>query len=118
MWQWAYAGDADMHASVHKSPWPSIGELAAAAPPDAADLWSLTVGALDLVRKVKTDASKSMAAPMEFAAFSCAPAALPLLDSVKGDIAAMLKIGRIELAQAEQEESVLLTGFAFAETDA
>jgi len=105
-----------MHPSVHKSPWPSIAELAAAAPPDAPELWPLTVEALDLVRKVKTEASKSMAAPLDFAAFSCSPAAFPLLDSVKDDIAAMLKIARIDLSQAEQEERVLLTGFAFAET--
>ena len=116
VWQWAYAGDPDMHPSVHKSPWPSIAELAAAAPPDAPELWPLTVEALDLVRKVKTEASKSMAAPLDFAAFSCSPAAFPLLDSVKDDIAAMLKIARIDLSQAEQEERVLLTGFAFAET--
>ena len=30
VWHWCYASDSGMHDSVHRSPWPSLDEFAAA----------------------------------------------------------------------------------------
>jgi valyl-tRNA synthetase len=104
VWQWAYAGDSDMKPSVHTSPWPSLAELATIPEPNAAGLWATTVEVVDLLRKAKADASKSLAAPLASADIIVKAGNVPALESALDDIKRMLRVGSINVAAGDGED--------------
>jgi len=105
VWQWAYAGDADMKRSVHVSPWPSVAELAGIPAPGADGLWNTTVEVVDLLRKAKADANKSLAAPLQHATIMVKAGAVPALETALDDIKKMLRVENAVICPA-QDESV------------
>src|SRR5690606_23868628 len=56
VWHWHYANDADMNDSIHRSPWPSLDEIAAIPEPPHARIYDYSVVVMDAVRKAKAEA--------------------------------------------------------------
>jgi valyl-tRNA synthetase len=108
VWQWAFAGDPDMHASVHRSPWPNVAEFAAVPEPQSAQLWPLMVQVLDEVRKAKSDANLSIKAPVARVTVTGAPAACAALKQSADDITRMLSIEDWSLNEDGAAESLSL----------
>lgn len=100
VWQWAYCGDAGMHASVHRSPWPAAAELEAIPAPSEAQAWEAAILVAEAVRKAKSDASLSMAAPVARVTVSGKAEAIAAFVTVQEDIARMLHIGAIQAEEA------------------
>jgi valyl-tRNA synthetase len=115
VWQWAYAGDADMHRSVHASPWPVAAELSVIPTPKVAGVWDVAVEVVDLLRKAKADANKSMAAPLRSADVLVKAAAVPALQSVLEDIKGMLRVGTINVVAGEGDNAVSSVAVVFEE---
>ena len=98
IWQWAFAGDAHMNASVHKSPWPTVMELASVPAPTSNATWTLTLMIVEQVRKAKTDANLSMAAPVASVAIACPASELAAIKVAADDIQRMLRIESLDIA--------------------
>ena len=115
VWQWAYAGDADMQCSVHKSPWPLAAELESIPEPKTAGVWGTAVETVDLLRKAKADANKSMAAPISTADVAVKASAVQALEPALDDIKRMLRIGQINVAAMASEEAPASVQVVFEE---
>jgi len=94
-----------MKRSVHVSPWPSVAELAGIPAPGADGLWNTTVEVVDLLRKAKADANKSLAAPLQHATIMVKAGAVPALETALDDIKKMLRVENAVICPA-QDESV------------
>lgn len=92
VWHWCYSGDAGMHASVHRSPWPSPSELEAIPAPKNAVLWEALMQVLEAVRKAKAEANLSMKAPVAMVTVTGAADTLEAIRAAAGDIVEMLQI--------------------------
>jgi len=101
IWSWNYASDADMHESVHKSPWPTIEEFAIVPPPQRSDSYAVTVAVIDAIRKAKADAQLSMKAEVERAAVTGSAETLETLRATQADIQRMLHVGEMDLIEGE-----------------
>jgi len=107
VWRSAYAGDPGMVASIHRSPWPSLGELAAIPAPAQAGLYNTSIAVLDVVRRAKADANISMAAPVKKVTVTAPAATLDALRPALEDIAGMLKILDVALVEGAVEEGLV-----------
>ncbi len=107
VWHWAYAGDADMHESIHRSPWPSLDELAAIPAPKSELTYKATVAVLDAVRKAKAEANASMAAPVAHVRIAAAPENKAAIEATLDDITRMLRIESIELLEGKPAEGLV-----------
>ncbi len=92
IWKWSFAEDADMHVSVHRSPWPAPPEIATVAEPAHANSWSAALKIVEQVRRAKADANLSMAAPVKRVEVGCAPAWQNAVEAVSDDICRTLRI--------------------------
>lgn len=92
IWHWRFTEDADMHRSIHRSPWPTPDEFCSTAPPSGRDTWQATICVVEAVRKAKADANLSMAAPVKEVQIECIPAWEASLRSVADDITRTLRI--------------------------
>ena len=111
VWGIAYAEDTDMHASVHRSPWPTLAEFDAVPAPQHALTYDATVALVEVVRKAKADANASMAAPVAKVTITAAPDTHAALETALEDIARMLKIEATEFIEGAPE-----VGLVAAET--
>jgi valyl-tRNA synthetase len=103
VWQWGYAEDADMHASIHKSPWPALEEFGAVEAPTSAQTYDATVVVLDAVRKAKAEANKSMAAPVARVVMTTTAEIRAALEVALDDIRKMLNIEETAFAEGKPE---------------
>ncbi len=101
IWHWAYAADPDMHASVHRSPWPTLDEFAAIPEPKSPRTWPLTLLVAEAVRKAKADANLSIKAPVKRVVVVCNPQDAAALDHAVLDITRMLSINVLDLNETE-----------------
>jgi valyl-tRNA synthetase len=115
VWQWAYAGDSGMRHSVHTSPWPAAAELESIPEPETAGVWSTAVEIVDLLRKAKADANKSMAAPISTADIKVRAEAVPALESALDDIRRMLRVGQVNVVADDSENAVSSVQVVFEE---
>jgi len=109
VWQWAYREDEGMHASIHRSPWPTLDELAAIPAPAQTQSWDAAIFAAEAVRKAKSDASLSMAAPVQSVTVTGKAEALAAFALVQDDIARMLHIASIETREGSPEGLLEIT---------
>lgn len=107
VWHWAYDGDAGMAASIHRSPWPSLDEIAAIPAPKSELSYRATVAVLDAVRKAKAEANASMAAPVAHVRVTAEAAVKAALESTLDDITRMLRIESIELTEGTPSEGLV-----------
>ncbi|HPO31425.1 MAG TPA: class I tRNA ligase family protein, partial [Candidatus Hydrogenedentes bacterium] len=116
VWSWEYANDPGMHPSIHRSPWPTIDEFSSVPDPADPTTWDATLAVLDATRRIKAEANKSMAAPIESATVIAPEAMLRAIEPTTGDIRAMLKIDRLVPVADERAETVRVEVVFAAET--
>jgi valyl-tRNA synthetase len=104
VWHWSYAGDEDMHDSVHRSPWPGAAELDAVAQPSDARTFDIAVAVIEAVRKAKAEANLSMKAPVQKVAAAATPEVLDLVKSAQDDIVRMLNIEAFETSEGKPDQ--------------
>ncbi len=97
IWHWNYTADADMHGSVHRSPWPSLDEIAAVPEPSSERTWPLMLQVVEAVRKAKADANLSIKAPVQRVAVTCGVDDGRALDHAVLDVTRMLSIQEFDL---------------------
>jgi len=107
VWQWVYSKDAGMHASVHRSPWPSLDEVAAVPAPPNAKLYDTTIAVIEEVRKFKADNNASMAVPITRAEITARAETLEALRPALADIQRMLKIEDAGLVEGDAGEQAV-----------
>ncbi len=107
VWSWVYSGDAGMHPSVHRSPWPAIEEIATVPAPKAEDTYNAVVGVIESVRRAKADNNQSMAAPVEKIVVTLQPRIRTAVESALDDIQRMLRINAVEIVEGPVEEGIL-----------
>jgi valyl-tRNA synthetase len=106
IWSWAYAGDGGMHNSIHRSPWPSLDEVAVVQPPEHPALYTAALTVLDAVRKAKAEANKSMAAPTAKVTITAKAGEIAALESVRTDITQMLNIQELVMQEGKPAEGI------------
>lgn len=104
IWQWHFAGDSDMHPSVHRSPWPSPEEFTAVPAPEHAVTWQAAIRIVEHVRRAKADASLSMAAPVKEAAVVCTPDWQQAIEAISDDLCRTMRIETWSLASGTPQE--------------
>jgi len=97
-----------MHESVHRSPWPTLEELAGIPAPTSEDTYPAALAVIEAVRKAKAEANLSIKAPVKHVLAKGKPASLEALRAVIDDVTRMLSIEELELAE-EAPETGLLT---------
>jgi len=107
IWHWCYDEDPDMHASVHRSPWPALEEFEAVPAPENSLTYKATAAVLDAVRKAKAEANLSMKAPVKQVTVTGKPDALEAVRATAGDISQMLQIEQIEFAEGAPEQGLV-----------
>ncbi|MBI4557128.1 MAG: valine--tRNA ligase [Candidatus Hydrogenedentes bacterium] len=101
VWHWCYAEDPDMHASVHRSLWPTLDEFNAISEPQHPNTFPLTVAVLDAVRKSKAEANLSMKAEVKQVTVTAKANEVAALRQIAADIQGMLHIQSLELSEGE-----------------
>ena len=112
VWQWCYSGDADMHESVHRSPWPCTDELADIPKPSDVLVYDAAIAVVEAVRKAKADANKSMKAPVQKVTVTGEAKTLETLKLALDDIERMLHISEVDL-----KEGTVETGLVSVQTE-
>lgn len=107
VWHWCFSGDGGMHASVHRSPWPTVEELASIPDPASRDTYAATVAVLDAVRKAKAEANLSMKAPVAKTLITAGNDVLETLRSIEDDLKGMLHIEKVEWADGDPGEAMV-----------
>ncbi|MFP4500526.1 MAG: valine--tRNA ligase [Candidatus Hydrogenedentota bacterium] len=107
IWSWSYTRDTDMHASIHRSPWPTLDEISALPAPEAEGVYDNALIVLDAVRKAKAEASKSMAAPVAKVRIVAAAPVLGALRPLADDISSMLNIESLEMEEGKPADGPL-----------
>jgi valyl-tRNA synthetase len=97
VWSWSHDG------SVHRAPWPSSGDLAAIAPPDAAAAASLeaATAVLGEVRRAKSEAKLPLKAAIARAVVRDTSERLSRLEAACGDLVAAALIRKLDLEPAD-----------------
>lgn len=109
IWHWAYNGDAGMHDSVHKSPWPLLEEFASIPAPASETIWSSAITVIEAVRKAKADANQSIKAPVKRVAVTANEELSKALAHAVPDITRMLEINEFDLATNGAAEPIQVT---------
>lgn len=107
IWHWCYDQDTDMHASVHRSPWPRLDEFEAVPAPENSLTYKATAAVLDAVRKAKAEANLSMKAPVKLVTVTGKNDALEAVRPTAADITQMLQIEEIELKEGVPEQGLV-----------
>jgi valyl-tRNA synthetase len=90
VWSWWAAAES---GSIHRSPWPSAEELAAA--PSSIDIWPAAREVLGEIRKAKTEAGLSLRAPVASVRVTAAESRLVALRAAEDDLREAGVIGSI-----------------------
>jgi valyl-tRNA synthetase len=112
VWSWWQAG------SVHRAPWPTTDELAAAL--DGADPGVLDVAAAVLgeVRRAKTEAKRSLRTPVTLAEVHADAGRLAQLAAVEGDVTAAGVVGALRTSETGSAADPLSVMVELAPDDA
>ncbi len=86
IWSWEAAA-ATGWASVHRAPWPTVSELDGVADAEDAGAFEAAVAAIGAVRRHKTEARRSMGAPLARVELAGAPDTVRRIGSVRADVA-------------------------------
>lgn len=107
IWHWCYTTDPDMHESVHRSPWPSLGESAAIPEPKNPLTYDATLAVLEGVRKAKAEANLSVKAPVKHVTVTGKPDALDAVRATMDDVIQMLQIAKLDLVEGVPETGLV-----------
>lgn len=92
VWSWRLAGDGRL-ASVHTAPWPTAGETAAVAAPEAGAVFEAAVEVLSKIRGAKSESQKSLKWPVSALTIRGTTEALQALAPALADV---LRAGCVE----------------------
>ncbi|MCK4305256.1 MAG: valine--tRNA ligase [Candidatus Eisenbacteria sp.] len=107
IWHWCYTSDADMHPSVHRSPWPTLAELAVVPAPSESGLYAATREVIEAIRRIKAEGNRSMKAPVRQVIITARTATLKALEPALDDISRMLHIGSVESVEGVPEAGLV-----------
>ena len=100
VWSWWQQG------SVHRAPWPVVAELVPALgeepAPEATPVFDAVVDVLGAVRREKTNAKRSMRAPVVRLTVTDTPARLDALTLAVGDLRDAGTVGELVLAEGTE----------------
>jgi valyl-tRNA synthetase len=112
VWSWAFAGEKGQ-PSVHRAPWPSAADFAAAAPGDEGSL-ELAVDCLTAINKRKTEAGVSVGRVANRLVIAASPATLSRLEPVLADV---LSAARCEAHELSADSALAEGVFAIVEAE-
>jgi len=85
VWSWVFAEETG-HQSIHRAPWPSVGELEEIAEPADPGSFEIAVLAQTAINKAKTEAKVSMGREVQSLTLTAHPASLERLRPVLSDV--------------------------------
>jgi valyl-tRNA synthetase len=85
VWSWVFAEETG-HQSIHRAPWPSVGELEEVAEPAEPGSFQIAVLAQTAINKAKTEAKVSMGREARSLTLTGSPASLERLRPVLSDV--------------------------------
>ena len=102
VWSWWHEG------SVHRAPWPELGELGPGAASGDVAVLEVAAEVLGAVRRAKTEAKRSMRAPVARLAVTDTPERLALLAEVADDVCQAGAVAEMVTAEGEPAVQVVL----------
>lgn len=118
IWHWAYHEDAGMASSIHRSPWPSIDELAEVPEPSQPKLYEETLRVIDIVRKAKSDSNISIKAPVaELEVKTKGDNLVQILTASRDDVMRMLSVESYTIDEGHDGEGDMSVRVALVEED-
>ncbi|MCX8065655.1 MAG: valine--tRNA ligase [Candidatus Hydrogenedentes bacterium] len=96
IWSWEYSKDEGMHTSIHRSPWPSLVEFEGIQNCKFDKFYELMVQIITPIRKAKTEANISMAAPVKKVVVKCSEKNYEISQIILPEVCAMLKVGEYD----------------------
>ena len=112
VWSWRFAGDG-RDRSVHTSPWPLVGEVAAVPEPPERGTFEAAVEVLAKIRGTKTTSQKSLRWPVARLSIAGPPELLAALAPVFEDV---LRAGNVKPGAVEQRDGASPEGERFTVT--
>ncbi len=112
IWSWEAAAGTG-YSSIHRAPWPGVSELDGMPGAEDPGAFGVAVSAIGAVRRFKTEAQRSLGAPLARVVLAAAPAAVARLEGVLPDVA-----GAARAAELLVRTDVGLPAGAFAVVDA
>jgi len=106
VWHWYYANDADMHESIHKSPWPTLDELADIPEPKHAEAFAAALAIIEPVRKAKAEANLSVKAPVKNVKVTAKGETLKAVKATIDDVGRMLQLEHIDLVEGDPGQEI------------
>lgn len=106
VWSWRFAQGEGSQQSIHGSPWPTLEELAAIAPPDYPASYDAAVEVVSAIRGAKSEAQKSLKWPVQQLEIRGESAALKPIESVLSDVREAGRVPENGVALAETEAPV------------
>ncbi|HRK35869.1 MAG TPA: valine--tRNA ligase, partial [Candidatus Hydrogenedentes bacterium] len=113
IWHWAYAGDADMNESIHRSAWPALEEFAVVAEPSSAKTYEIVCTVVESVRKAKAEKNLSMKAPVKLVTVRAEADSCAALSPAIGDVRGMLHIEALQVQEGAVQNSLAEIAIAF-----
>ncbi len=108
IWHWEYSNDNDMHTSVHKSSWPSLSEFDEIPECKFENFYQQLVNIITPIRKAKTEANISMAAPVKKVVVNCPDKDYQMIQTIVPDVCAMLRVEEYEIKRGNQSVEVVV----------
>ncbi len=108
VWNWEYSNDKDMSPSVHKSPWPSMREFDGIAEEKYPGLYEVLIGLINPIRKAKTEANISLAAPINRIDVQCPPMFNEVCQILIKDVVAMLHVNEYSICEGNEKIEVFV----------
>ena len=118
IWHWAYSDDDGMANNVHKSPWPTVDELANIPEPQLPKIYEDTLRVIDIVRKAKSDSNMSIKAPVaELEVKTKGDTLVQVLNTTRDDVMRMLSVETYAIGEGHDGEGDMHVRVALVEED-
>lgn len=108
IWNWEYSKDKDMHTSIHKSPWPSPVEFDGIQKCKFKGFYEQMIEIITPIRKAKTEANISMAAPVRKVIVKCPEKNREIVQLILPDVCSMLRVEEYEIRTGNASMEVLV----------
>jgi valyl-tRNA synthetase len=107
VWSWRFATGDDAAGSIHRAPWPAVGEMAAVPEPVAADSFALAAEVLGRIRGAKTRDKRNLRWPVARLEVTGPAEALRALEPVLPDV---LRAGAVAEGALTLREGAVAAG--------
>jgi valyl-tRNA synthetase len=115
IWSWSDTGAGGQ--SVHRAPWPEVRELDGVPGPEHASAFTVAVDAIGVVRRHKTEARRSVGAPLAHLVLGAPPDSAARLERVLPEVAGAARTAELVLREdADLPEGFVVREAVWAET--